>query len=291
MSSPKIPLKKLKSGFSMPVFGLGTWQMGGRHSPDYDLDKQDILAIKTAIEMGITHIDTAEMYALGHAEELVAVATKEIDRKKLFIVSKVSPQHLSFEDLINSCKNSLKNLQTDYLDVYLIHYPNHFIPITKTMKGMDFLKKEGLIKEIGVSNFSTGSFIEAQKATENRIVTNQVHYSLLSREPETSGLLKYCQENDVLLTAYRPVGKGILSTNQFHILNQVAEKYHKTPAQIAINWLTSQKNVVVLAKSSNLDHLKEDLGAVGWEMEQGDVEKLRKEFPNQEGISSVNSLS
>src|SRR3989344_7065137 len=119
-----IPVKTLKSGFSMPVFGFGTWQMGGRHERDpQNDDEADVRAIKVAIDAGITHIDTAESYSAGHAEELVAEAIKGYDRSKLFIVSKVKPEHLAPDDLLAACENSLKRLQTDYLDLYLLHHP------------------------------------------------------------------------------------------------------------------------------------------------------------------------
>jgi diketogulonate reductase-like aldo/keto reductase len=287
----KIPTKSLKNGFAMPVFGLGTWQMGGRHSPDPSLDEADITAIKTAIEMGVTHLDTAESYADGHAEELVAEATASFDRGKLFIVSKVSPNHFSYEGIISSCKASLKRLKTAYLDLYLLHRTPDEDGLAETIKALDFLFENSLIKNIGVSNFSPESMQKAQSLTRNKIVTNQVHYSLLNREPEASGLLEFCQKEDIFLTAYRPVEKGILTTDNIPLLKEIADKYHKTPAQIAINWLISQDHVATLAKSSSLEHLKENLGAVGWEMKKEDVEKLRQEFPNKQDISGVVRLA
>ena len=129
-----IPTKKLKSGFEMPVFGLGTWKMGGdvNYNPNND-DEADIKAIKKAIDMGITHIDTAEKYAEGHAEKLVGKAIKGYKRSKLFIVSKVAESNLKYDDLINSCKKSLERLGTDYLDLYLIHGPSLTIPIQESI--------------------------------------------------------------------------------------------------------------------------------------------------------------
>ncbi|MCJ7804897.1 aldo/keto reductase [Patescibacteria group bacterium] len=284
----KIPTKKLKKGFEMPVFGLGTWQMGGRevHNPQND-DKKDITAIQGAIKLGVTHIDTAEGYAEGYAEILIGKAIKGYNRSKLFIVSKVRPEHLRYDDVLRSCEASLKRLKTDYLDLYLIHSPSFEIPIEDTLRAMDKLLENGLVKNIGVSNFKTERLIEAQKYTRNKLVVNQVYYNLVIREPEKEGLLRYCQQNDILLEAYRPIEKGALLAQAIPILDELVRKYDKTPAQIAINWLISQKNVITLSKMSAIEHLKENLGALGWQMKSEDVESLRKEFPNQQERSET----
>lgn len=284
----KIPTKKLKNGFEMPVFGLGSWQMGGRevHDPRNN-DKKDITAIREAIKLGVSHIDTAESYANGYAEILIGQALEGYDRSKLFIVSKISQEHLRYDDVSRSCEASLKRLQTDYLDLYLIHSPSFKIPIEETLRAMDKLVKERVVKNIGVSNFKTKRLKKAQEYTVNKLVVNQVYYNLVIREPEREGLLEYCQQNDVLLEAYRPVEKGTLLAQPIPILDELARKYDKTPAQIAINWLISQKNVVTLSKTSTIEHLKENLGAVGWQMENKDIENLRKNFPNQQEKSEA----
>ncbi|MCK5061299.1 aldo/keto reductase [Candidatus Parcubacteria bacterium] len=277
-----IPTKKLKSGFEIPVLGLGTWDFGGKKEriENYD-ESRDIIGVQKAIEMGFTHFDTAEMYAQGYSEEILGKAIKKQDRSKLFITSKVSPANLRYDDVIKSCKASLKRLQLNYLDMYLIHVPNHDIAIEETMRAFDELKKQGLIKSIGVSNFSIESFEEAQSKTNNKIVVNQIHYSLLFRIPEATGLLKYCQENDVLLEAWRPLHYGQLGATGTRIMDELAEKYNKKPAQIALNWLTSQDNVFTIVKASSINHLEENLGAVNWEMEKDDIEYLRDKFPYQ----------
>lgn len=273
----------------MPVFGMGTWMMGGdvKRDPAND-DEADIKAIKTAIGMGITHIDTAEKYAEGYAEWLVGQAIKDYDRSKLFICSKVAESNLRYDDLIKSCKQSLKRLQTNYLDLYMIHAPNPEIPIKETMRAMDLLLEEGLIKNISVSNFSIERTKEAQSYTKNKIVANQLHLNLIFREPERKGLLEYCQKNDIMFIAWRPVQKGLITKKGvYKILDEMCKKYNKTPAQIAMNWLISQPNVVTLSKMRNIKHLKENLGAIGWQMEREDIEKLRSDFPNQENVSNV----
>ncbi|MCX6757366.1 MAG: aldo/keto reductase [Candidatus Nomurabacteria bacterium] len=284
----KIPTKKLKNGFEIPVYGLGTWQMGGRenHNLEND-DNKDIQGIKDAINNGITHIDTAEKYAEGYTEILVGKAIKEFDRSKLFLVSKVRKENLKYDDVINACKKSLERLQTDYLDLYLIHFYNPEVPFEDTMRAMDFLKESGLIKNIGVCNFTKERLAEAQSYTKNKIVCNQVHYNLIFREPERKCLLEYCQNNDVFLNAWRPIQYGDLLENIPPILSEMCDKYKKTPAQIAFNWLISQPYVILISKTNNHEHLEENLGALGWEMEKEDIERLRNEFPNQKDISNA----
>ncbi len=285
-----IPTKKLKNGFEMPEYGLGTWQMGGRDEKDASNDDlADIKAIQTAIQKGVIHIDTAEIYANGYSEELVARAIKEgnIDRKTLFIVSKVPSEHQGYEGTINVCKQILKRLNTDYLDLYLLHDYDIEFPLIDTMKALVELKDQGLVKNIGVSNFGIKHLKEAQSYSKYPIVCNQVHYNLRVREIEETGLLKYCQDNDIMIAAYRPTEKGKLFEIESPVVVEICKKYNKTFPQIAINWLISQPNVVTLAKTRNLDHLEENLGALGWYMEKEDVEKLRVEFSDQIKVSDV----
>jgi len=285
-----IPVKTLKCGFSMPVFGFGTWMMGGgmTHDPSND-DAADIMAIERAIDAGITHIDTAEMYAAGHAEHLVGKAIKGRDRSKLLLVSKVSPQNLKYGDVMRSCEKSLKRLGTDYLDLYLIHKPNDAIGLKETMQAMNKLQNEGLIRNIGVSNFTKERMREAQMHSDHQIVATQVHLNLAFREPERKRVTDYCRQNDAFLIAWRPVQGAI--EEQPEIVKELCAKYGKTPVQIALNWLVCQDNVVTLAKMRHLEHLEENLGAFGWEMEKEDVERLRTEYPNQRDVSDAVPLA
>lgn len=287
-----IPTKQLKNGFSLPVYGLGTWGMGGHHhrDPEND-DAADIAAIQLAIEHGVTHLDTAESYAEGKAEELIGQAIRGHDRASLQIVSKAHYDHLGYYDLLTAAKQSLERLGTDYLDLYLLHRFNPNIPIEDTMRALDELMNEGLVRAIGVSNFTVERFRLAQSATSHKIVTNQLHLNLKYREAELLGLLKYCQDNDVLFTAWRPLQKGMLLDNPPDVLKQMMDKYGKTAAQIALNWLISQDHVVTLAKTSTREHLKENLGAFGWTMETQDIELLRQRYPDQESVSDAVPLN
>ncbi|WP_419469842.1 aldo/keto reductase [Candidatus Kuenenia sp.] len=278
--------KNLSNNIKIPVIGLGTWTIGGGDEADTTYDKENISAIKTAIKLGITHIDNAEAYAQGHSEELVGRAIVGLDRKSLFITSKVSPEHLSYDNLLASAKGSLQRLNTDYIDLYLIHAPNPDIPIQETMKAMDFLVEQKLVRCIGVSNFSVDQIKEAQKYTKNKIVANQIEYNLLVRdkgrvtENMESEIIPYCQENNILIIAWRPLSKGKLAKPGFKILDELADKYHKTQAQIAINWLISKKGIVVISKSTKVEHLEKNLGAIGWKLRQEDTDRLNNEFIN-----------
>ena len=281
------PVKKLKSKFSLPELGLGTWRMGGQDEADKASDAAEIAAIRSAIEAGVTHIDTAESYGAGHTEELVGKAIRGMDRKKLFITSKVSEENHTCEGIPASCKKSLKRLGTDYIDLYLLHTFSAMCPLQEAVQALDALVDDGFVKYIGVSNFGMKHLAEAQKLSKHPIVCDQVHYNLQVREVEKTGLLKYCQTNDVMLVAYRPVQQGKLLEGVPEIVEEMCVKYQKTPAQIAINWLISQRNVVAIVKTSNVAHLKENAGAVGWNLTESDVERLRENYPGQMTVSDL----
>lgn len=279
-----IPVKTLSSGFSLPVYGLGTWEMGGGMTSDYTDDVRYVHAIQYAIESGITHIDTAEMYGAGHSEELIAAAMKGFDRAQLLIASKVMVgMEGGYDGVLRACEASLNRLQTDYLDLYMLHRaPGH--DTAEIMRALDRLVDEGMVRNIGACNFTAHRFEEIQNMTANKLVCNQVHYSLDCREIVDKGVLHYCQQNDVFITAWGPLGKGALDTAT--ILNEIAKKYGKTPYQVALNWLISQQNIITIPKTSSPEHLKENLGALGWELESEDMQRLADEFPNQQLVSS-----
>ncbi|HEY1085541.1 MAG TPA: aldo/keto reductase [Candidatus Saccharimonadales bacterium] len=281
-----IPTKKLKSGFELPVYGLGIWQMGGRWEADTSKDAEEIGAIRAALDAGITHIDTAESYGNGHAEELLREALKGYDRSKLVITTKISADNQSYEGVHESFNASLERMGLDYVDLYLLHrFPAPGIDIADTMRAMDELVEQGLVKNIGVCNMTPHRFDVIQKLTKNKLVCNQVHFNVQYREIEDKGVLKHSQENDVMLVAWRPLQKGILPETA--LLKELAAKYNKTPSQIAINWLISQDNVVTLSKTSNVEHLRENLGALGWTMDKSDVERIRSKFPDQQMVSDA----
>ena len=287
----KIPRKKLLNGFTLPVLSMGTWMIGGGATRDPECDEDlAVESIRFGLNAGITCIDTAEMYAAGFTEQLIGRAIQRFSRKELQLISKVSPQNLRYSDVFKSVEISLKRLQTDYLDVYLVHKPNPDIPLEETMRAMRDLREQGLIGEIGVSNFGAATLHQAQKQLGFPIVLDQVHYNLVFREPEISGLLSYCQKNDVFVMAWRPLEKGVIAVDSPDILKKYSYKYDRTPAQVIINWLISQENVVTLSTMRSKKNLKENLGAVGWSLDAEDVEELRITFPNQEKVSNREPL-
>ncbi len=274
-----IPKKSLRSGFSLPVVGLGTWGMGGWVEKDVRHDDEARTAIHRALDAGITHIDAAERYAEGHAEELVGEAIVGYDRSKLCITSKVSPEHLAYTDLLSAAERSLRRLKTDYLDLYLIHNPHPFIPIEETMRAMNRLVEEGLVRHVGVSNFSIRQMEDASKVSACPIVANQLHFNLSFRAPEEEGLLQHAQSHDWLFIAFRPIRDVILLETLPALLLELCEKYNKTAAQIAMNWLIQIENVVTITKSTSPSHLHEILGALDWSLSEEDCQRLKVHFP------------
>jgi diketogulonate reductase-like aldo/keto reductase len=263
----------LAGGEQLPVLGLGTWAIGGRSLPDNSRDPEMIKMIRYAIELGYTHIDTAEAYAAGHTEELVGQAIQDLDRKKLFITTKVSPGHLRYKSVLQALQSSLKRLRTGYVDLYLIHWPNERIALAETFRALNELVEQRLVRYVGVSNFNLRQLQEAQQLSQTPIVTNQVPYNLREREYLRNGVIAYCQQNGILVTGYSPV-KGDILRNA--VLLQVAQKYQATPAQVAIHWLIRQKKVITIPKSSNQAHLVENLGALDLQLAEEDVDRLNR---------------
>lgn len=287
-----IPTKKLKNWFEIPVLGFGTWLMWGRMEHDENNDDQrDIDAIRYAIDSGMKCIDTAEIYGGGHAEKLVRQAIEWYDRDELFISTKVWGTNHSYEAVKKACQGSLERLWIDQIDLYYLHYKEDDISIEETMKAMNELVDEGLIKYIGVSNFSKDSLAEAQSHSKHPIVANQVHYNLIYREPDHSGLLDYCRENDTMLIAWRPVqyGNFQLEGNK-EMLESIGKKYDKTIFQVALNWVLSQDHVTTLFKSCNPKNIDENLWAVDFKMTPEDMQMLTDSFPNQQKVSNTMPL-
>jgi diketogulonate reductase-like aldo/keto reductase len=271
----------LGNNIQIPVIGLGTWGMGGFLEKDLSQDEKVIQAIRNALSLGYTHIDSAELYAAGHTEELIGKAIRTVDRSKLIITDKVYNTNLQYNDVIASCKKSLERLQTSYIDIYLIHAPNPNIPIEETMLAMDYLVEQNFVKFIGVSNFSVKEMIEAQKYSKNKIIVNQIPYNLSTRNKDyknlcalmESEIIPFCQKNSITVMAYRPLERGLL-LKPHPVLDKLSNKYNKTKAQIAINWLISKPGVITITKAINIKHLKENLGAVGWNLRNEDIIEL-----------------
>jgi diketogulonate reductase-like aldo/keto reductase len=260
------------------AIGMGTWGIGGFSAPDYKYDEMAIRALRRGIELGITLIDTAEMYGGGHSEEVVGMAIKGL-REKVFIATKVWYTNLRYDDVLRSAEKSLRRLQIDTIDLYQVHWPNPHIPLSETMRAMERLVLDGKVRFIGVSNFSVKLMEEARAALSKiDIVSNQVEYSLLSREVEDD-ILPYCEKENITLIAYSPLGRGnILNDPRSKILREVAKKYNKTLVQVALNWLIAKKPVVAIPKAINLSHVEENVNAAGWRLSDEDLELLSRVF-------------
>lgn len=247
------------NGTSIPALGLGTWNMRGS-----ECEK----SVRKAIELGYRHIDTAAFY---ENEKSVGKAINDFQRDELFITTKVWKDKLRYEDFKRSTEGSLNRLDTNYVDLLLIHWPNEEVPIRETIKAMNELVEEGKVRHIGVSNFSKDQLNRARESSSEPIVTNQVKYHV---GMDRNSLLHYCRENGLFLTAYSPLGQGEVS-NQAE-LSDIAAKYDKSPGQIALKWLIIQENVLVIPKASSVSHLRENIQLFDWQLEEEDVDKLNR---------------
>jgi diketogulonate reductase-like aldo/keto reductase len=247
----------LGNGEKIPSLGLGTWQLQGSRC---------IRAVRYAIEVGYRHIDTAAIYQ-NHEEVGKGIYDAEVERQDLFITSKVWRDDLKFQQTIDACHRALDELELDYLDLYLIHWPNKSLPVQETLEAMQELKEKGLIKAIGVSNFTTEHIKSAQKAGVE-IVNNQVEYHPSLNQEE---LLAFCEKEDILLTAYSPLARG--DDLELEVIQELAQKYEKSPAQVVLNWLIS-KGIVAIPKASTKEHIQSNWETLSWELELADVERI-----------------
>lgn len=261
-----------QNGLTVPVLGMGTWCFGGRteREPGND-DAGQIRALQKGIELGFSLIDTAEYYASGYAESLIGRAIKGYDRKSLFITSKVWKSNASRDGVLRACENSLKRLETDYLDCYLYHHFNPAVPLEETIAALNELVSQGMIRSIGVSNFSSALLLKALKCSDAPIVMNQVHCNLAVREALTD-LRETCRENAVVLQAWRPV-RDLEETPE---CRQLCVKYHLTFQQLALAWLLNMPDLAVITAMKNPRHLPETLAALDIKLETEDMEILNK---------------
>ncbi len=259
---------------TLPKIGFGTWKIGGGSSADPSTDSVSTAALHSALETGYIHFDTAEMYANGHAEELLGKTIREskVKREALFITSKVMPPHLQYEQVLNSCENSLRRLQMEYMDLYLIHWPQAGVKLEDTFRALNKLVRDGKVKYIGVSNFNLKLLKQAQQLAETPIVNNQVPYSLSDRSYVKNGVLEYCQQNDILFTAYSPIEEGRLRSNK--TLESIAKVHNATTYQIALAWVISQPNIITIPMSANSIHIKENFNAADIELSANEIELL-----------------
>jgi diketogulonate reductase-like aldo/keto reductase len=261
----------LSSGAVMPVLGLGTWRMGESVSQR----QTEIAALKQGLTLGMTLIDTAEMYGEGGAETVIAEAIANC-RDAVFLVSKFYPHHATRQGVIAACDRSLQRLKTDYLDLYLLHWRSS-VPLSETLEALQSLKTAGKIRDFGVSNFDTADMEEASALPQgNAIAVNQVLYNLSRRGIEWD-LLPWCREHSIPIMAYSPIEQGRLLNNS--TLKTIAQQRGVTPAQIAIAWLLHQENVIVIPKASSFEHLEQNRAALDIHWSLDELKQLDTAFP------------
>jgi diketogulonate reductase-like aldo/keto reductase len=252
-----------KTGIKISEIGQGTWQY-----------RDGVEPLRYGVSLGATHIDTAEMYGTEH---IVARAI-EGERDKIFLATKVSPDHLHYDDVLRAAEGSLERLKTNAVDLYIIHWPNHRVPIKETMRAMEDLVKKGKVRHIGVSNFSVEELKEAQDAlSSNEIASNQVEYNLENRGIEED-LIPYCKSQKITVVAYSPLSRGRVSKSKDSTLDKLAAKYGKTKPQIALNFLTREETVVAIPKASSIEHVRENCAASGWRLSDEDIKLIDDRF-------------
>ena len=265
------------TGFQLPVIGQGTWRMGEAEARA----KEEIRSLRLGVDLGMTHIDTAEMYASGRTEHLVGRAVSGI-RHKVFLTSKVLPSNASRSGTIRACERSLERLRTDYLDLYLLHWWSESRPIEETMAAMEELVLMGKVRFIGVSNLEIDQLRRAEQALgRERIACNQVCYHLKGRGIEFS-LVPHCESRGIAVVGYSPFGSGNFPREggrAWKVLAGIAGRYGRTPRQVALNFLTRREGLFSIPKAANPDHIRENADAVGWDLAAEDLQAMDSLFP------------
>ncbi len=249
------------AGVDVPKIGFGTWGIGGKASPDRSTDRESLTALRSALRLGYRHFDTAEMYAAGHAEELLGQAIRDegVPRGQLFITTKVMPEHLRCADVLKACERSLHRLVTDYIDLYLIHWPNPRVDLSETFRALNELLGDGRVRRVGVSNFDLPLLERSRELAAAPIFCNQVPFSLRNRSYAKNGVLDYCQRSEVLLAAYTPFEEGGLKIDGR--LASIARTHSVTSHQVALAWLISHPRVITIPMSRSPGHQRENLEA------------------------------
>jgi diketogulonate reductase-like aldo/keto reductase len=262
---------------TLPRIGFGAWSIGGGSNADPSLDAASMNALRAALDAGYTHFDTAEAYAAGHSEELIGRAIRETNtrREAVFITSKVSPEHLSYDHVLRSCENSLRHLNMDYIDLYLIHWPGQRADYIETFRALNKLVQDGKVRHLGVSNFKLKLLQQAQQLAETPIITNQIPYRLPDKTYVENGVIDYCQQNEILVTAYSPVKFRNLPVNK--TIKAIADAHSVTAFQIALAWLVAQPRVITIPMSYNPQHIRENFAAA-------DIELTEAEFKTLSGL-------
>ena len=251
-----VPTVTLPGGDELPTVGYGTW----------DIEGDDLrVGLRAALDAGYTHVDTAEGYM---NEDVIGEVLADYDRDDVFLTSKVLPKNLGYESVLRSCEASLERLGTDYLDLYLVHWPNPAISLRETLDAMGKLHEEGTVRNVGVSNFSPYQLSTAHHVSDVPIAVNQIEYHPWLQHPDW---VAACRETDTVIEAAAPLARTEVLGDD--VVQELAEKYEKTPAQIVLKWAV-ENDVVVIPKSSSPEHVRENAELFDWDLEENDRERL-----------------
>lgn len=271
-----------------PVIGQGTWMIEGNSRTQW---RQAVEALRLGLDLGMNHIDTAEMYGNGIVEEIVSEAIAG-RRDEVFLVSKVLPSNASYEGTIRACEQSLKRLKTDWLDLYLLHWPGSY-PIEQTMRAMEKLVADGKVRFIGVSNFCLEELKAAEDAlSTQRMACNQVLYHLGDRAIEQR-LLRYCTERGIAVVGYSPFGHGNFPSPRSgagQMLAEIAKQHGRTARQVVLNFLTRHPNTFTIPKAGRIEHVRENSASVGWNLTRKDLAAIEVAFPLPNDDSPLNMI-
>lgn len=261
----------LPSGHKVPALGIGTWMMGER--PEVRAEETE--SVRLGVELGLTLVDTAEMYGEGACERFLGEALAGL-RDKVFLVTKVYPHNASRNGVVSACERSLRRLKTDHIDLYLLHWRGS-VPLAETIIGFEHLKSQGKIRDWGVSNFDTDDMNELYETPGGEAcATNQVLYNLTRRGPEWD-LLPWLQEYEIPLMAYSPIERGRLKSTG--VLADLAAKHNARPYQIALAWALRMPGNIVIPKASRAAHMRENAGARDIRLDADDLAALDAAFP------------
>jgi len=262
------------TGVSIPIVGQGTYLM------EHDRAEDAIAALREGIDVGMTHIDTAELYGTGRVEQLVGRAI-EGRRDEIFLVSKVLPSNATRAGTLQACEKSLKRLRTDRLDLYLLHWPgNH--PLEETLAAFEELERSGKIRFFGLSNFDVGELEQAIAiAGEKRIACNQVLYHLEERRIERR-LLSFCEAHGIAVVGYSPFGQGHFVSERsagFRVLSEVARAHGATPRQVALGFLVRKNGLFAIPKAANRQHVLDNAKSTGFDLTFEEMKRIEDAFP------------
>lgn len=262
------------TGIPVSVIGQGTWYL------EQSDRREAIQAVRRSLELGMTHLDTAEMYGSGEVERMVGEAIVG-HRAEVFLASKVLPEHASYKGTLRACEASLKRLRTEYLNLYLLHWAGQH-PLAETIRAFEQLVSDGKVRAYGVSNFDPGEIEEAVSiAGPEKIACNQVLYHLRQRAIE-HGVIPACEKHGIAVVAYSPFGSGRFPSHNTpggKVLAKIAASHRATPHQVALAFLTKRQNIFTIPKASQARHVEENAEAADLELSKKDIHNLEHAFP------------